>query len=258
MKLTLLKHAAERVYPWSSKLDRALVRARYRICWRLAKRLSLKRILDIGCGFGVQYTDTPLDTHVIAIDIDLTAVRYVKLRYSSSINIDVVQSSAVMLPFRSASVDMVLLMDVIEHVSKNNALRVVSEAKRVSRTIVVVATPNRALSYGNPHHVHEYTVSELVKLLRKANLKILALLGQVPSLRLPVSLFMTIVRSLLDRVFNAALVEERELESVFTEDELLVLARCEPYRPTLLRDYGHILAICVKSFLMMKARSAEH
>src|SRR5437879_9155119 len=53
----------------------------------------------------------------------------------------VVQADVRRLPFRAESFDVVVSLDVVEHFTKPDAVRLISELERVARRLVVVLTP---------------------------------------------------------------------------------------------------------------------
>ncbi len=240
-----LKHAADRVYPWSNKLDKALVRARYRFCWRIAK--IARRVLDAGCGYGLQYKDLPRDIHVVALDIDFNALKYVR-KSCSLPNIDLVRACLQMIPFREKSVNVTLLMDVIEHIPRRDVASVLHEVKRITRLLIILSTPNRAQCRGNISHMHEYTVPELLRTLRKARLRVVAVFGQVQCMRVALSTLLPVL-SMFNALFrrcrryNVEILSDHDVEKLFSEDELALFLGCEPYHPSLLRDYAHVVVV---------------
>ncbi len=242
MRVSEYKHATDRVYPWSSTVDKALVKARYRVLWRIAGKAGLK-VLDVGCGYGVQYEYLPENVYVVALDVDRESLRYVRDMTTCRTNIDIVQGSALKLPVRSRSVGVSLLMDVIEHVDKESAKKIIQELRRASKLLIAISTPNKLQGYRNPHHVHEYSVQELVRLVTKCGLQVVSVLGQVRSARLPMLSRLTSLMYSLVRRENTIIANVDEISRVLSEQDLVILARCEPYRPTITRDYAHIVLI---------------
>lgn len=96
----------ERAYDSVVPLQRAWQRRRHRIVTREAGTRG--RIVDVGCGSSRILRDLPR-----AIGLDLT---FPKLRYMRRYGVPLVQGSIFALPFRDASVDVVVCSEVIEHV----------------------------------------------------------------------------------------------------------------------------------------------
>lgn len=109
------------------------------------------RILDVGCGFGkwgvlacTNYWETcnPLPgskPEVIGCDGYLPNVEMAK---GHGCYKDVVCLQFPPLPFDDLSFDTVLMIEVIEHLSDDNGMRLIAEAKRIARKRIILSTPN--------------------------------------------------------------------------------------------------------------------
>jgi glycosyltransferase involved in cell wall biosynthesis len=96
----------ERAFDSPIPLQRAWQRSRHAIVTREARGTGT--IVDLGCGSSRILRDLPR-----AIGLDLT---FRKLRYMRRYGIPLVQGSVFALPFRDASIDVVVCSEVIEHV----------------------------------------------------------------------------------------------------------------------------------------------
>ena len=98
------------------------------------------KILDIGCGMGILASDIKerYNSEVYGIDINGTAVKYaVKAGIQAKVG-DIEKR----LPYASKSFDVVLIIQVIEHVLGTDDL--ILEAKRVLKKngLLIISTPN--------------------------------------------------------------------------------------------------------------------
>jgi SAM-dependent methyltransferase len=118
------------------------------------------RILDVGCGFGrwgylctTNYWEThnpmppPTKPIIVGCDGYLPNVEMSKCNRAYS---DVLHVIFPPLPFDNLSFDTVLMMDVLEHLQGEKALKLIEEAKRVARNRVIISTPNSP-SFREPH-----------------------------------------------------------------------------------------------------------
>jgi SAM-dependent methyltransferase len=138
--------------------------ARYAFAARLARA---KRVLDAGCGSG--YGSARLAEaarEVAGIDLASEAVDYARAHYHSP-NLSFAQASCAALPFRDASIDLVVGFEVIEHLAVWKEF--LGEVRRVLAPggQFIVSTPNqnyygdsRRLAGPNPYHEHEFGYDE--------------------------------------------------------------------------------------------------
>lgn len=138
-------------------------------------------ILDVGCGYGyLLRICVEKGYECIGVDVSKYALSRVQSKSPSVILCDV-QSS---LPLKSASVEIVMMVDVIEHINK--PFLILKEIERVLRPkgLLCIATPNlsalaRMLQgrnwYGHldKTHVSLFTSFSLKEALKKCNFEIL-------------------------------------------------------------------------------------
>jgi SAM-dependent methyltransferase len=168
----MVEFTGERVVPgevdvdlWNEHL------ARYHFAARLARS---KRVLDAGCGAGYGSALLAQDALVVfGVDLAAEAAAYAHARYSQP-NLFFSQGSCAALPIASASLDLIVAFEVIEHIAEWREF--LAEARRVLRPSgqFVVSTPNknyyaasRGASGANPYHVHEFTYEEFLEELRR-------------------------------------------------------------------------------------------
>ncbi len=117
-------------------------------------RLPLRgsRVLEVGCGFGLLGTHlSQLDAEYIGVDIALSAVaQFPRLRGTRCYP---AVADARLLPFRSASFDILFCLEVVEHVPDPNPL--LDECFRVVR-------PGGYLIFSCPNYCNLYIVPKLL------------------------------------------------------------------------------------------------
>jgi 2-polyprenyl-3-methyl-5-hydroxy-6-metoxy-1,4-benzoquinol methylase len=153
-------------------------------------------MLDVGCGcgYGTHHLATSGAQRAIGIDISQEAVEYACRHYSAA-NLDFRRMDATALDFPDETFDVVVCLEVLEHVS--NHQRLLAETRRVLRPggRIVVSTPNGQIFSPNgkpinPKHVREFSKYELEKVLAPY-FENLQFWGQMfkTSLALPLTLF---------------------------------------------------------------------
>jgi SAM-dependent methyltransferase len=125
-------------------------------------------VLDVGCGegYGTELLRQAGARRVLGVDYDCDVVQHVRHRYPS---VSSLRANAVSLPFRDASIDVVVALQVIEHLWEQQ--RFVQDCARVLRTggRMLLTTPNRVTFATpemprNPFHSHELSADELIEL----------------------------------------------------------------------------------------------
>lgn len=153
---------------------------RYRFA---AKRVRGKRVLDIACGegygsFGLLSAGAK---SVTGVDIDERTCAHAASRYGIEARV----GSAEDIPLDTASVDVVVSFETIEHVPNPN--RFVQEISRVLTPggLLIISTPDRDfyrfVGGQNPYHCSEMTKKEFQTLLGSVFPKV-QLFGQYPYL----------------------------------------------------------------------------
>jgi SAM-dependent methyltransferase len=137
--------------------------------------------LDCGLGDGLEGLD-PSKATVVAVDLAFTPLA--SLRHPL---IRRVQADASRLPIRTASTDLAVGFQLIEHVSEDVTLQIVSEVRRILRKggRGFLTTPNARwrLRPGerpwNPFHVIEYWPKDLERLCSRAGVPASAVQGVI-------------------------------------------------------------------------------
>jgi len=127
-----------------------------------------KTILDIACGTGYgSQLMARTATKVHGVDRSDEALGYARTHHGAS-NVEFIQGDALAIPLPDASVDIVVSLETIEHVSDHSAF--LAEARRVLRPggQLAISTPNSVeYPHGNEFHVHEFDLDELTQTLRQ-------------------------------------------------------------------------------------------
>ena len=132
-----------------------------------------RRVLDVACGRGKWghlvriYRDWPrrgksircssaLDSiKIVGVDLSRQELSEVRNIYDAIIECD-----GVCLPFRDNSFDTVIAAEVIEHIPKPRALRLMSECERVANRVVIISTPPPRTVRMSPEHISSWKPSD--------------------------------------------------------------------------------------------------
>lgn len=143
-------------------------KGRVRICLELINNVNLKDevLVDVGCSFGwLEKEVVKFDPEkIIGIDPDKNALAFAQ---KSVPNAEFLEGSAINIPILDSTADVVILFDVIEHVSKNKELVVLKEISRILKRdgILLFSTPNAnfwsnlfdiAWYFGHRHYSEEH------------------------------------------------------------------------------------------------------
>lgn len=138
-------------------------------------------VLEAGCGEGYGAAGLArVAASVIGLDYDEPAVAHIARTYPE---IAVVRGNLAQLPVRDGAIDVVVNMQVIEHLWDQPAF--LAEVLRVLRPAgtLLLSTPNRiTFSPGrdtplNPYHTRELSAAELTELLQAAGFAIQRMYG---------------------------------------------------------------------------------
>lgn len=146
----------------------------------IIQKLSRSRpllLLDIGCGTGfiTQKISSSLESKVICCDIDLKRVSFAKSYYQ----LETILADITYLPFKSSSFDMVIAIEVFEHLPNTDTALL--EIRRVMVQNAIFTVPNEpffmlanflrgknTFSYGNPQdHINHFNTKTFKSFLSK-------------------------------------------------------------------------------------------
>lgn len=121
-------------------------------------------ILDIGCADGdmMGFLNNRKRFYTVGMDIYEPYLRECKTAKTHSENIlcDVRR-----LPFKDKSFDIVLFLETIEHLEKEEGLKVLQEIERIARREIIISTPVSSAGQeaygGNPHQEHRSSWSPI-------------------------------------------------------------------------------------------------
>ena len=139
---------------------------------RRAGRLSDPRILDIGCGtgFNIAHLHGLGFTRVIGLDVAAEALNFCRSRYLTSL----VQGDATRVPFVNGAFDIILALDLIEHVADDVAALRGLARLLAPGGVLVIFTPAFRFLWGHQdevsRHFRRYTSAELRSKIEDAGL----------------------------------------------------------------------------------------
>lgn len=112
-----------------------------------------KTILDIGCGDGSLMRKINYDKKYLVTGVELhkPSLKRAKL---TGVYKQIICSDVRKIAFKAKSFDVVFASQVIEHLSKKDALSLIQKMERIARTKVIIATPNGFVKY-DPFEGHD-------------------------------------------------------------------------------------------------------
>jgi SAM-dependent methyltransferase len=144
------------------------------VAWRYIQ--TGDRILDVGfgLGYGLAIMASAMRCSLFGIEIDHRAVQHgQKLVQGNPRIVEVREYNGYDIPYSAGFFDVVVCVDVLEHVS--DYARLLREMCRVAKRLVFISTPNRRPEHTRPDgrpknfwHLREWSQEELSEILSSA------------------------------------------------------------------------------------------
>lgn len=167
--------------------------------------LTNKVIVDVGCGLGVIGNSLDSECNLVC-GCDISKRTLEKAKHFSKNKVEFISASIYEMPFKDETVDIVICLDVLEHLFDEN--RALLEVQRILKAggVLFVRVPRRLYTeayreaYG---HLRHYSKEKLTALLDKNGFKVEATLHMFPwfdEVNRYVYAFITVLNMILSRV----------------------------------------------------------
>lgn len=156
-------------YHWMMKgYLRVSMEFRNKIVMKYLSSCPGKNILDLGCGdgyFTAHLKNRLKEAYVVGADYYLRALHFARIMTN---DIPYVATSAISLGFRKKCFDTVFLLDVIEHLSKEDREKALNQIVMALKPggIIIVTVPSKRLP-AIPMHYDHFSPHDLKMLMRK-------------------------------------------------------------------------------------------
>lgn len=179
-KITI-EHSLERIYPKllnvKEKNHRDVLDIHLQRYQFSSQQLRGKHILDIacGCGYGTALmAESHPDKMFIGVDVDPIAVEYAKkhyqadnLRYECGNGMDFTLKKEENNKFQRF--DTIISLETIEHVHNPKKMVTHLLTQLSDQGVMIASVPTTPTVDGNPHHLHDFTVSSFYRLFSTSN-----------------------------------------------------------------------------------------
>lgn len=152
----------------------------YRIAAHLARELKCGTLIDIGCGRGHKLLPYRHEFQIVGVDTG-DNIDYCQTMHDFGAWIDCdLERDIPPIHGKAADDGVVICADVIEHLVDPSLLMATLEKLAEHAPVILLSTPDRARVYGydqdgppgNPHHVREWMLAEMVEWLHTYELRI--------------------------------------------------------------------------------------
>jgi ubiquinone/menaquinone biosynthesis C-methylase UbiE len=188
---------------WWHRGKRSIVRKNLQT-YRRGKKIT---ILDIGCGTGMLLKELPSDDFVWGLDSSDQALDFCRKRGFSRLKKGMLGKK---LPFRNKEIDVILMLDVLEHVG--NEQKALEEIARILKPggLVIITVPayQSIYSYWDKMlgHYRRYNSGTLNKLFITNNFQKLKL-SYFYSFLLPTAIIFRFIKHLFGKNFSSDFVK---------------------------------------------------
>ena len=123
-------------------------------------------ILDLGCGKNSPIKNVPKH-YSMGVDI---YIDYIKLSKQNEIHTQYIVADLLNIDFKRKSFDAIIALDLIEHLAREDAIRLIYKMEEWSKKKVIIFTPNGFLNQdeydGNPYQIHksEWFAEDFIRL----------------------------------------------------------------------------------------------
>lgn len=144
--------------PFACRLQPYIAFTALNTVWRLLDK-NCETMLDVGCGEGkpMRFINRNGLFKTVGIDIFKPHLRRAELL---RVYADVVLAHSAYLPFESKSFDVVLCLEVLEHLEKEKGEKLLYELERVARRQIILSSPAKEYVQNecdeNPYQKHEH------------------------------------------------------------------------------------------------------
>jgi SAM-dependent methyltransferase len=120
---------------------------------------NTKSVLDVGCGRGEPMRFLRREAHTLRVGADIFMPYLLEARRSSTHDW-YVMCDVRKLPFVTKVFDVVLCLEVLEHLDRDEGVRLLADMERIARKRVIISTPAGRYEQheynNNPYQAHKY------------------------------------------------------------------------------------------------------
>ncbi|MCK4478262.1 class I SAM-dependent methyltransferase [Candidatus Bathyarchaeota archaeon] len=114
--------------------------SRINVVWQKLDKQKSHTILDVGCGIGLPMRGLRKHQKFSTVGIDLL-LPHLKECHQMRVHDDYILCDARFLPIRKKTFDIVLCLELIEHLPKNDSEMLMNKIEEIARIQVIISTP---------------------------------------------------------------------------------------------------------------------